>query len=176
MYDTAAGLWHTEDDADGVRFFLPMDGGVFLLCPAAPERFTYRLLAMRADEAGEPRNLLGPPAEGLTCGCAPPEPVEWYAETGPLNAENGACILRGLVFRVALAAESAFRAELQCGDDPHWVLLCAVKRSAPGAFSVPVNTPRCDRFRLRLSGTGDCTVHGVTFITEKAGEVRGLVE
>ncbi len=176
VYDTAYGVWHAEDDAEGVCFFLPMDGAVYMLCRTAPDAADYRLVAMRADETAAPRDLLGPASSQLICGFLPAAPVSWFAETGPLHADNGACILRGAVFRVTLAAGASFKAELQCGDDDRWTLLCAVKQTEPRAFSVPAITPRCDRFRLRLSGTGDCVVHTVSFITEKTGEVPGLVQ
>ena len=174
VYDTVTGLWHVEDDKQNVRFFVPADGALFVLCRPDPAGAEYRFYATDAGEAGEARPMLGPPDEDLVCTFEPEAPLEWYARTGQLTAGDGTFILRQLIFNVALEEDAEFRAAICC-DGGREVPLCRVVRRGEGAFSVPVNTPRCSRFSLVLSGTGGCTVHGIGIVTEKTGEVTGLV-
>ncbi len=174
VYDTATGLWHVEDDDWNARFFLLIDSAVFMLCRPDPSNTVYRFVAMDAGKVGAARNILGPPDGALTFAFAPVPQTEWYAETGRLLADSGTSILRGLVFRVSLEKDAEFQAELECGDG-RFIQLCRVRTGTPDVFLLPVNTPRCAAFRLRLSGKGGCAVLSVGLISEKTGEVKGLV-
>ena len=174
VYDTATGLWHVEDDDWNARFFLLIDSAVFMLCRPDPSNTVYRFVAMDADKVGAARNILGPPDGALTFAFAPAPQTKWYAETGRLLADSGTSILRGLVFRVSLEKDAEFQAELECGDG-RFIQLCRVRTGTPDVFLLPVNTPRCAAFRLRLSGKGGCAVLSVGLISEKTGEVKGLV-
>ena len=174
VYDTRTGLWHVEDDAHGVRFFLRTGGVPFMLCPDPAPSGNYRFYCM--DRAAFPT-----PYDPIRAAGAPPtlrwiaeENRPWYAETGELVTDRGHSILRGAVFRVEPEAGASFAAELRCDGSDKWVRLCFLRRMKAGVISLPVNTPRCRGFRLRLSGTGGCTVHSVTLVWEKAGEVNGV--
>ena len=171
VYDTA-GLWHVEDDDLDARFFMTFDSAAYMLCRKSEDPPRYFFAAMDAREPGEARDLIGPGTDpALRCRFAPLPPKTWYAETGPLYADGGARVLRGLVFRLRLGGDALFSASLRCEDGP-WRELCRVKRVSEGAFTVPVNTPRCGSFSLRFSGQGDCTLFSVTALTEPAGEVN----
>ena len=172
VYDTATGLWHVEDDNENVRFFLLADSAVFLLCRPDPSAVRYVFIAM--DPAAPARNLLGPGDASLVCGYEDMPPAEWFAETGRLLTDDGTSILRGITFRVSLEQDAEFRAALRCAGG-RWIPLCRVRTQKEEAFLLPVNTPRCHGFSLRLSGRGGCTLHSITLISEKTGEVQGLV-
>ena len=176
IYDTATGLWHVEDDDFNVRFFLLIDSAVFMLCRAGGSPPTYRFVVLNASEAGAARNIIGPAAQDLVCRFDPAPQKSWFAETGQLNGGGNTAILRMLVFRVELGENALFRAELRCDNAGRWIPLFAIRRLKTGAFSVPVNTPRCNSFSLRLSGEGDVTVYSVGLVSEKTGEVRVLVQ
>lgn len=173
VYDTATRLWHVEDDDGNVRFFLLIDSAVFMLCRPDPANTVYRFVAMDAGKTGTARNILGPPDDALAFSFVPAPQTEWYAETGRLLADNGTSILRGLVFRITLEKDAEFQAHLECGDG-RWISLCRVRTGQPDVFLLPVNTPRCAAFRLRLSGKGGCAVLSIALISEKTGEVKGL--
>ena len=174
VYDTAAGLWHLEDDADNVRFFLLIGSAVFMLCRPDTSSLQYRFVVMNGPEAPPAGNLLGPEDPALACWYEDAPQKEWFAETGRLLTNNGTSVLRGAVFRVSLEPDAEFCASLRCGDGK-WVQLCRARTQREEAFLLPVNTPRCQSFSLRLWGRGGCTVHSITLISEKTGEVKGLV-
>ena len=175
VYDTATGLWHVEDDDYNVRFFLLIDCAVFMLCKIAEEENSYRFVTLSAAQTGIPRHIIGPEDADLECRFLPAAPKTWYAETGGLLTDNGTNILRQMIFRLELEKDASFKAELRCDNAEEYILLCRLRGEHREAFSVPVATPRCRRFTLRLSGTGGCTVHSIAMISEKTGEVPGLV-
>ncbi len=173
VYDTSAGLWHVEDDDFDVRFFLLIDSAVYMLCRVGETPPEYRFAVFSAGQVRSARNIMGPEDTELVCRFDPAPQKEWYAETGQLICAATA-ILRMLVFRLEMGEDAVFRAYLRCDDTGKWIPLCKVRRGGE-AFSVPVNTPRCHSFALRLCGEGDITVSGISMITETTGEVRGLV-
>ena len=174
VYDTATGLWHVADDNDNVRFYMLIDSAVFMLCRPDPASARCVFIALNGEQAAPARNILGPEDDSLICAYAPVPQTEWYAETGRLLTDNGTAVLRGVVFRVTLEKDAEFRAELICGGGRP-VLLCRANAQKEEAFLLPVNTPRSQSFALRLSGRGGCTLHSIALISEKTGEVRGLV-
>jgi len=175
VYDTETGLWHIEDDDFNVRFFIPLDGTVFMLCKTDSEGDIYDFIVLEPEQADEPRNLLGDEDGELVCRFDDVDPILWYAETGELGTDSGTNILRSLIFRIELSEGSRFKVELKCGNEKKYIKLCEIKKAKKGAFSVPVNTPRCSGFKLRLSGEGECTVYSIGIIIEKTGEVNGFV-
>ena len=108
----------------------------------------------------------------MTAAWVTPEPVRWFAETGPLVVRDGTAVLRGVAFRLETEPETEFRAWLYCGGETRPRPLCRISGKTPGAVYAPVNTPRCHSFRLRFSGRGGCTLSAVTLIAERTGEVR----
>ena len=171
VYDPAVSLWHVEDDNEALRFFVTLNGCLYRLCrPGGANPY----VLITQTPAGEAHNVFGPDAPDLVCRFEPLPQKTWYAETGRLSPAPGAGFVRGLVFRLSLEEGALFKAEIRCGSG-RWQPLCKVKRSGEEAFSVRVNTPRCEHFRLRLSGEGGCTVYGVETVCEAAGEVKALV-
>ena len=173
VYDTATGLWHVEDDDLNVRFFVLIDSAAFMLCRPGVDHGTYVFAAMDASAAAPARNILGPEDDALVCGYERPPQKEWFAETGRLLTDRGTSVLRGVVFRVTLTADAEFSAYLKCCNGKY-VQLCRACAGSGESFLLPVNTPRCHSFTLRLSGKGGCTVHSIALISEKTGEVKGL--
>ncbi|MCH5197938.1 MAG: hypothetical protein J1E34_03430 [Oscillospiraceae bacterium] len=174
VYDTETGLWHIEDDDFNVRFFIPLDGTVFMMCRINPGGNVYNFILLEPDCADEPRNLFGEDDGELVFRFDDVDPVLWYAETGELGADSGTGIIRSLIFRVELQDGARFKAELRCGNSKKYIKLCEIKKAKNGAFSVPVNTPRCSSFSIRLSGEGDFTLYSIGVIREKTGEVNGF--
>ena len=141
-----------------------------MLC-LPPDGTGYELICADGSFAGEAEDLFG--GEPADCVFTEAETLCWSALSGPLGDDGGTQVLRSLVFRLALGEDAAFQAELFCNEAPDPILLCRWTQACEGAFSVPVNTPRCHTYRLRLSGRGACTLFSVTEITEPLIEVNG---
>ena len=174
VYDTRTGLWHVEDDAHNVRFFLRTGGVPYMLCKDPADGGYYRFYCMDAETFSSPYDPIAASGTPPVLKWIKEERQPWYALTGELLTDRGHSVLRGAVFRVEPAPGASFTVELQCPGSEKWVRLCRMSRMKAGVVSLPVNTPRCRSFRLRLSGTGGCVIHSVTLVWEKAGEVDGV--
>ena len=174
VYDSKTGLWQKEDDAVGIRFFVTLGGRLYYLCADGNDASRSRLILADGSFAGAAEDLVRSGVSGREFGWTEEAPFAWFALTGPLDAGNETKILRRLIFRLELGEDSTFSASLYPDGDGRAIPLCRVSRQKPGVFSVPVNTPRCHSYTLRLSGRGACTVFSVTAVTERTGEVNGL--
>ena len=174
VYDAGTGLWQKETLPAGMRRFVSLGGSLYYLCAAADEACAYSLLLSDGSFAGAAADLLQSGTQDETYAWTEEAPFNWYALTGPLDPGSRTKILRRLVFRLELPEDSAFSAALLPDGEGREIPLCRVFRPAPGVFSVPVNTPRCHSYRLRLWGRGPCTLYAITAVAERTGEVSGL--
>ena len=171
VYDTRTGLWHKEDDALNVRFMIRLRQNLYYLCRPDPSA-GYELVCADGSYVRAAEDLFGGAEDG-TFSFSPLAPPAWFALCGPQGNTDETRILRGLVFRLQLEPEAEFTAEIFCDRAETPVRLCRLTGARGGVLAVPVNTPRCHTWQLRLSGRGGCTVHAVTQISERLSEVKG---
>ena len=141
VYDTENGLWHIEDDTQAVGF-ARCDGVLYLLTAEG------ELLSTSA-AAGE-----GVTAEG---------PVEWMAEFGDITEENSNKKgISRLQMRIDLEKDASVQVYIQYDSTGLWQpfgepLRTQNKRS----FILPVIPRRCDHYRLKLVGQGQCYIYSI---------------
>ena len=143
VLDTAAGLWHREDNPGATAF-------------AGDGR---RLYFARGGEIWQP--------EG-----GGSEAVAWYAETGPLGLSlAGSKFLSRLTLRLRLEPGAWADVYLSTDEGPweHKGHLAASPRLR--SQTLPVLPRRCDTLRLRLEGQGDCQVYSLAKTIEEGSDV-----
>lgn len=99
------------------------------------------------------------------------ESVSWYAQTGDLMYHHlGARSLQRLLIRFSCAAQSTFSVSLSY-DGGEWETVFSAENKQKRAYFLPIVPHRCDRLRMRFSGTGESTIYAVTRFTEQGSEV-----
>lgn len=95
----------------------------------------------------------------------------WYAETGLLGLSNAdAKRVREVSVRIRRRREDTLRISLQFDDEAQWNT--AAVSTDVGFVTVRARlTPakRCEAFRIRLEGTGECVLYGLDYMTEDGG-------
>jgi len=138
VYDTARGLWHREDDLHAAA-----------LCPFRGELYCID---------GENRNILCLLGSGQQEG-----PVSWMAETGNLGlGEPEHKYLSALTLRLWLEKDAKLEILAQYDERDGWLHLCTIFGTGLRSFTVPIRPRRSDHFRLRLQGTGEAKLYGIT--------------
>ena len=131
VYDTERGLWHREDNSEAIGFAY-LDGLYMLLRDG-------ELLKLTGDMSGLARENAVPSA----------------AETGDiyesLPDKKG---LTRLQVRVRLEAGAALTAYLSC-DGGAWENVGTLYGGSARSAELPIVPRRCDRWRLRLEGSGE---------------------
>ena len=101
------------------------------------------------------------------------KPVVWFAETGRLTVTGPQALrLRKLNLALDLEEGAKLRVELKCDTDEEWRSAFYCDSEFSGAFTLPVRLPRCDSFRMRLSGEGGCVIRAVSRVYEKTDGVN----
>ena len=180
VYDTARGIWYKEDDARDTRFFVYRKHCLYAVCREARTHVgltpmsVYRFYIHDARRAPDACTIFKNEAEpSATYTYLPEENVKWFAETGRLTAAGPqALLLRKLNIALKLEEGAKLRVELKCDSDEEWRNAFYCDSEFSGAFTLPVRLPRCDSFRLRLSGEGGCVIRSVARVYEKAGDVN----
>ncbi len=147
VFDPARKTWHREDGASAVRF-----------CRAGKETYFF-------GEGDEYLTSVG--------GTGTVEPaVQWSCETGELSLGTvGRKSVSRLTVRMKMEPLARASFFIEYDGVPEWVPAGTVSATRIGSFSLPIRLRRCDTFRLRAEGEGDCMIYSVTR-TEKEGSER----
>ena len=156
VYDFRYGIWEKES-ADSFKEFTATENGQVY---AATGKKIYGL--------GSHDNIV------FSQDLVSEEWVEWDATTGEMGFEYPDY---KYVSRITLRAFVPFRSELKISisyDDRPFEDL-GVLRGADdiGSQSIAFNPFRCDHFRIRLSGHGDCRVYSLAFTLDTGSEEDG---
>lgn len=148
VYDTERGLWYKEDGG-GIKYFARLGGELYMY-----DADRHRLLTAKGTE-GTAENA-----------------VEWFAETGEIGySTTDARYLDKLQLRISLPHGSKAELYTEYDGDGYFEHIGSVEGSAEQAFTLPVMPRRCDRFRLRISGVGECKLISISKIMEEGGEI-----
>ena len=181
VYDTALGLWHKES-APFVQLFLKNGNYLYMLCrhiesyvdPYECEENSYSILLTKASDCENACSFfteIKNPSYTYSFREEEDSPV-WYALTGLLGDMQGTAIIRALTLRLCLSADSFFTAEISCNGENEWHTLCNIQSEKTASYCIPVSTPRCDFYRLRFSGKGDCLLYALSKKYEITSEVN----
>ena len=142
--DTARGLWHRQDGLR-IRQFARKGSELYALTPTA-------VVALRG-----------------TAGTQDSADITWYAETPPIGVEqDGERYLSRLEVRLEAAAGAEAHAAVSYDGGATW-RECGTVEGKGGlrAATLAVRAVRAPFLKLKLYGTGGCTVHAITAVYEK---------
>ena len=152
-YDSKNGIWCKEDNTK-----------VFAFC-RTPEELYF------IDSNDNTMKSIGGTAPYDTLEITNEEGLEWFVESGaigyssPDNKYLGRINIRiGLEFG---ADVDVFIQYDSCGEWEHKFNMCG---TGTRAFSVPLVPKRCDHFRYRIKGRGNCKIYSITKTLEQGGE------
>lgn len=99
------------------------------------------------------------------------ELVEWYAETGDMGLDYSQHkVVRPPAIRAYLPYASELTVSLSSDDGPWKVAGTYRGNNKTETITVAGFPPRCDHYRLRLSGRGDVRVYSISITLEPASE------
>ena len=148
VYDTAKGMWHKEDD-------LYVD----CFCPYANELYGID---------SKSKNIVTMLGSGVTG----EEKVLWMAETGAIGmALPDMKYISRLLIRMSLATGATALISIQYDSIGDWEYLPGMKSTSLRSFAVSIHPRRCDHFRIRIEGEGECRIYSITKTIEQGSDV-----
>lgn len=148
VYDVAAGMWHKEEAGNITHM----------------TRYHHDLWLYDADA----RTLYTVDGrEGLKERAA----IPWMAETGIIGFSSpDQKYVTDLRLRLRLSVGSSVEIFIEYDSDGYFEHKGSLRGTNLQSFTVPVIPRRCDHFRLRLEGKGDCRIFGIAKTLEYGGE------
>ena len=100
-------------------------------------------------------------------------PFPWFCEFGDFGlSDPDAKYVSKLRLRMTAERGARIQIEVMCDSDGSWKTVSVMTARDKQSLCLPVVTPRCDHFRLRLSGEGGFRLWTLTKEIESTNEVR----
>lgn len=159
IYDIHYGMWTKESPLEYVQFTSSENGQM------------YGATADKLYGIGNNDNILylnEQPGE---------EYVEWFAETGDFGLEEPDY---KYLQRITIRAYIPFKSEIQvyvCYNNTEWEQVTVMRGNDEiVTHSAAISPYRCDHYRIRLSGHGDCRVYTLTTTVDYGSEEESYVD
>ena len=153
VYDVKNGIWCKEDEVNAMYFCKYRDELVFI---DAEEHKMYSVGGtFIGDESSQ--NVEGK--------------FDWFAESGDIGYTSPDSKYVGRInIRISLDVGTDVNFDIQYDSNGIWERKINMCGSGTRTFSVPLIPKRCDHFKYRISGKGNCKIHSVAKTLERGSD------
>ncbi len=153
-YDTEASIWSKEDDVNA-RWFATVGNELYFI--AGNTIYSVRGTLDYGDSA-----VLEPP-------------VQWMVETGDIGIDAPYNkYITGIQLHVELEVGSSLAVQIQYDGAGSWEEIFRNSKINPQKMVVPIATKRCRTIKLRITGTGDCSLFSLVKRTAAGSDVYAV--
>ena len=154
VYDTKKGMWCKEDDT-AVMFFCRHGEDLYYIDSADKQ--------MKSVFGTLPYDV----AEKST-----DNRVQWAAESGNLGFSSPDNKYVGRInIRLSMEIGAMVDFYLQYDSSGEWEHIFNMSGKATKTFTIPVMPRRCDHFKYKLEGVGECKIYSVTKTIEEGSDI-----
>lgn len=157
VYDIRRNLWHRED---GMRMNYCAEAGEELYAAAVPVDGTQKLCTLNYHPERHPSDsalLLE-------------KDIPFWAESGDIGLDSpDRKYIAQIQLRCSLGTGASLCLDVQYDSSGDWQRVADLVVSSKRSFTLPVTLRRCDHFRLRMSGRGECRIFSLTKTIEQGG-------
>ncbi len=152
VYDISSQTWHREDNLH-CKFICRVDTDLYFVDS------NNKLCTFTG--GGQPANEF-----------ESEDDFEWYAETGNIGySYPDSKYLSKISVRFGKPVTSDFKILIQYDDSKIWSPISALSGHGIKSVSLPILPRRCDHFRLRFEGKGECNIYSITKTIESGSEI-----
>lgn len=156
-YDLRRGLWHRED---GLRMSYCAEAGGELYAAAVPQGGEQALCTLNYYPERHPSDSKLLLEHG----------IPFLAETGDMGLDSpDSKYVAQIQLRCTLGTGASLCLDVEYDSSGEWQRVADLVVSSKRSFTLPVTLRRCDHFRLRLSGMGECRIFSLTKTVEQGG-------
>jgi hypothetical protein len=150
VFDSTLGIWHVEDESD-ISHIIRHKNDVYLYDKTADTLYSVRSTPENAEE----------------------KRVDWYCESGIIGfSTHDTKYISKLQLRLSLPVGSYVSFFIEYDSDEYWEFIGSIEGTSLRAFSVPIMPRKCDHFRLRIEGEGECKIFSISKVMSEGGEFR----
>ena len=148
VYDTAKAMWHKEDNIHADCFCSYMNE---MYCI---DHDTKQIITL------------------LGSGTPDSKKVAWMVETGLIGMSlPDMKYISRLLVRMSLEVGAKVEISIQYDSIGDWEQVCQMTVTSLRSFAIPVRPRRCDHFRIRIEGEGECKIYSITKTIEQGSDV-----
>ena len=148
VYDMEKGMWHRED-ALQMRY--------------AAQTGNDLLYVDEKDMLLSVRGTVGAREEGQ---------ISFFAESGIIGYSTpDSKYVSRLALRMLIPHDGRLDLYIEYNSSNVWEFQGSVEGTGLGTFTLPIVPQRCDHFRFRFEGAGDCRIFGFSKVLENGGRV-----
>lgn len=153
VYDSKNGIWCKEDNTNALAFCKHSDDLYFIDAKDNTMKSVRGTLLYDVDEK------------------ATEQAVDWYVESGPIgySSPDNKYVAR-INIRITLEFGTNVDFFLQYDSCGEWEYKFNMSGKGTRTYSVPVIPKRCDHFRYKIVGKGECKIHSVTKTIEEGSD------
>jgi hypothetical protein len=154
VYDIKNGLWCREDDTRALFFCRHNDELCFVNGSDFKLYSVGGTIPYSFDESGKEK------------------PSAWFAESGAIgySSPDNKYVAR-ITIRISLEVGTNVDFYLQYDSCGEWEHKFNMSGTGTRTFSIPIIPRRCDHFKYRIVGKGDCKIHSITKTIEEGSDV-----
>ena len=159
VYDTRKQMWHKEDDGKPRRFFRYKQSLFGIMTTDQIVRYegmniiTNNLPVSFRNKEIEETSQMG---EFTIHNRG----IDWYAETGPIESgSTNAKHIQRLGIRYELGERAWLKVSVKYDNEEKWIKAYEHEgKKSEGPVNIAFRPRRCEKFRLRFEGEGDCKI------------------
>ena len=154
VYDTKSGIWSKEDNADVLYF-----------CNHSDDLYYIDIEDKRMKSVGG--TLLYDVPVKATEG-----KIEWFVESGTIgySSPDNKYVAR-INLRITLEVGTNVDFYLQYDSSGVWEHKFNMSGKGTKTFTVPIIPKRCDHFKYKLTGKGECKIHSIAKTLEEGSDI-----
>lgn len=199
VYDTFTGMWTKEDGFRGyvparsqveekpIAAMIQWHNNLLVVASHKDNLFYHAdFFCPRAPRVPEEIELVSRLATGASTNSdwekwhsdlMPEEDVAWYGVTGLMGLKIGKSAypyekrVRQIMIRLKAEAGTLVRVSIMLDENGQWLKVCDERRQKTGSFTIRyAPAAKCDMYRLKFEGEGDCVIYSIEEETEYGGE------
>lgn len=176
VYDTRKQMWHKEDDGKPRRFFRYKQSLFGIMTTDQIVRYegmniiTNNLpVSFRNKEIEETSQVGEFTIHNRGIG--------WYAETGPIESgSTNAKHIQRLGIRYELSERAWLKVSVKYDNEEKWIKAYEHEgKKSEGPVNMAFRPRRCEKFRLRFEGEGDCKILSIQRTVNEGSEGNGHI-
>lgn len=176
VYDTRKQMWHKEDDGKPRRFFRYKQSLFGIMTTDQIVRYegmniiTNNLPASFRNKEIEETSQMG---EFTIHNRG----IDWYAETGPIESgSTNAKHIQRLGIRYELSKRAWLKVSVKYDNEEKWIKAYEHEgKKSEGPVNIAFRPRRCEKFRLRFEGEGDCKILSIQRTVNEGSEGNGHI-
>ncbi len=142
VFDIAKQMWHKEDSLN-ILEFCRVDSRLFFI-----DSDTNYLMCVNGGDQKE-------------------DNFNWFVESGVIGYEYSDNKYVGrIVLRLCKPLETTVKVFINYDDTIDWECVADLSGLGTRSFSFPITPRRCDHYRIRISGNGECKIYSISKVLE----------